>query len=262
VHVLRAEAFDGLAADYDVTFTGTPVGSALRALVWARIDAVLQRSWRVLDLGCGTGADAVRLASRGVEVVALDASANMLTVAQQKADAAGCRERIEFHVLSLEALGSLPQQRPFDGVLSNFGALNCVQNLPALIREVATRLEPGAGLVWVLLGRRVPWEWAWYLAQGAPEKAWRRLRPGGAPWRGLTIQYPPPVEVARLLEPYFRVRRISPLGVALPPTYAAAWLEHSPNVLRALVKLESWVQGCRALASWSDHYIIEAVRLR
>lgn len=42
----------------------------------------------VLDLGCGTGAHAVRLAQRGFDVTGVDLSAEMLAQAQQKAEAA------------------------------------------------------------------------------------------------------------------------------------------------------------------------------
>jgi ubiquinone/menaquinone biosynthesis C-methylase UbiE len=257
---LHAAAFDDLAADYDATFTETAIGRALRTLVWSRMDLALCNSRRVLDLGCGTGEDAVRLARKGTEVVALDSSANMVRMARAKAENAGCHGSIDFHCASMEDLRSVLDGRRFDGVLSNFGALNCVQDLPGLVRDVAQRLEPGAALIWVMLGRRVPWEWAWYLAHGQPDKAWRRLQHDAVSWRGLTIRYPTPAELARLLAPDFIVRRIAPLGVALPPTYAAAWLERSTFLLHALVKLEKLGQRCTALASWSDHYILEAVR--
>lgn len=257
---MHAEAFDDLAADYDATFTETAIGRALRTLVWSRMDIALGGSRRVLDLGCGTGEDAVRLARNGAAVVAIDSSASMVRVARSKADNAGCQGSIEFHCASMENLRSVLDGAGFDGVLSNFGAINCVRDLPGLVREVATRLDPGASLFWVMLGRRVPWEWAWYLVRGQPDKAWRRMQQDDVSWRGLTIRYPTPSELAALLEPDFIIQRISPLGVALPPTYAAAWLEHSAVLLRALMKLETLGQRYTALASWSDHYMLEAVR--
>jgi SAM-dependent methyltransferase len=257
---LHAEAFDELAADYDATFTATAIGKALRTLVWSRMDIALRGARRVLDLGCGTGEDAVRLACKGTEVVAIDSSPKMLRVARAKAENAGCQALIEFHCASMQELGSVLDDGGFDGVLSNFGAINCVQDLPGLVRDIGIRLQPGAALLWVMLGRRVPWEWAWYLMRGQPDKAWRRLQRDPLSWRGLTIRYPMPSEVVELLAPDFMVERISPLGVALPPTYAAAWLERSAILRPALMKLETLGQRCSALASWSDHYMIEAVR--
>jgi len=69
---LHAAAFDERAAGYDADFTNTPLGSALRTLVWARLDRLFTGAQRVLDLGCGTGEDAVYLAARGTRVLGRD----------------------------------------------------------------------------------------------------------------------------------------------------------------------------------------------
>jgi hypothetical protein len=184
----------------------------------------------------------------------------MVRTAEDKARRQGCASRIEFRCLPIESLASAETGELFDGVLSNFGALNCVQDLPAVTGAVAAKLSPGARLVWVLLGRYVPWEWAWYLLRADPVRAGRRLR-GVTGWRGLTIAYPTPGAVARMLAPYFRVDALRPLGVALPPSYAAAWLNRRPRMLAALTRLERSLQQRRALAYCADHYIVEATRL-
>jgi hypothetical protein len=97
--------------------------------------------------------------------------------------------------------------------------------------------------------------------RGEWRKASRRLHPGGSKWRGMTISYPTPAQMRSLLQPYFTVTRLAPLGVALPPSYAAAWLDRSPCAVSVLTRLERWAQRSRMLASWSDHFIVEAVRL-
>jgi len=149
----------------------------------------------------------------------------------------------------------------FDGVLSNFGAVNCVPDMQTLVARVADRLAPGAPLLWVVMGRHAPWEWFWYLARGQWHKAWRRLRPGGVEWRGLTIFYPTPGQIAAVLAPHFKVTRLAPLGVVLPPSYAAGWLDRTPLLAKVLTRLEGLAQHSSTLASLSDHYIVEAVRL-
>jgi SAM-dependent methyltransferase len=258
---LRDCAFDDMAGTYDATFTDTKVGRALREIVWSRLEQVFRPSQRILELGCGTGEDAVRLARRGVRVVATDPSSQMIQVARRKALIGNCQELIEFRCLAMEDIGSFADGDVFDGVLSNFGAVNCVQDLQALVADIAERLAPGAPLLWVVMGRHAPWEWLWYLMKGRWRKAWRRLRPGGIEWRGLTISYPTPAQMRSLLLPHFAVTRLAPLGVALPPSYASAWLERSPFAARVLTRLERWAQRSSMLASWSDHFIVEAVRL-
>jgi SAM-dependent methyltransferase len=257
-------AFDELAIGYDAEFTESAVGRTLRALVRSRFEQAFQSSKRVLELGCGTGEDALDLASRGIEVVAVDASPRMIQVARRKAQARDSNPgtaRVEFHCLSMEHLAPTLDGQAFDGVLSNFGAINCVPDLPVLVADVASRLRPGAPLVWVIMGPYVPWEWLWYLLRGQWAKAWRRLDPGGVSWRGLNVRYPSPSQLISVLRPHFAIRHVGPLGVVLPPTYAGAWLERHPRLLKALTALERMAQRRRVLACVSDHYIVEATRL-
>jgi len=259
---LCTSAFDALAASYDETFTDTLIGRTLRELVWVRLEPLFRDSRRILELGCGTGEDAIRLARLGKHVVAADISPEMIREAARKASAdLQAATSPEFHCVSMEALSSTLAGRTFDGVLSNFGALNCVRDLPGLVSSVAARLEPGSPLLWVLMGRHVPWEWFWFLARGRRDKAWRRLHRDGTQWRGASIHYPTPGRIAALLQPYFCVCRIAPLGFALPPSYASAWLDSSPHVGRVLTRIERLAQACPALARLADHYMIEAVRL-
>jgi SAM-dependent methyltransferase len=255
---MQFSPFDQLAADYDRSFTRSACGRALRSMVWDRLPTVFGTRHRILELGCGTGEDAVRLARAGHRLVATDASAEMIRLARLKAEAAGCADRIEFHAMAAEDLHRLPGEARFDGVFSNFGAINCVADVSALALELSARLTPGAPLLFVVMGRYVPWEWAWFLARGDRERAFRRLARAGTAWRGLPIHYPTPQELARSLAPMFELRRRAALGSVLPPSYAAGWLETRPRWLAALSAVERAL--CRVTAGMADHYMVEATR--
>jgi len=256
----HARGFDELASGYDAAFSATALGTSLRAMVWQRLETAFAGRRRILEIGCGTGDDAIHLAGRGIEVLAIDASPAMLRVAAGKAKAAGCAERIRFQCVPMERLGAELAGETFDGVFSNFGAINCARGLDHVVAGVATLLEPGAPLVWVVMGRHVPWEWAWFLTRGEWRKALRRSRRGGTPWRGMSISYPTPADLERALRPYFAPESRRALGVVLPPTYASGWLERSPRTLSALVRLERSLQRWQLLAAFADHYIFEARR--
>ncbi len=68
--------------------TGRP-SSQLKRLV----DSGTLKPCRTIELGCGTGNDAVYLAQQGFDVTAVDISPTALSLAQQKAHAAGVRAR-------------------------------------------------------------------------------------------------------------------------------------------------------------------------
>src|SRR4029079_14845840 len=107
---MQVAAFYELAPCYDSSCTRSACGRALRSMVWERLPEVFGGRDRILELGCGTGEDAVRLASAGHRVFATDASPEMIRSARLKAASAGCSERIEFHVLPIESLHTLPRE--------------------------------------------------------------------------------------------------------------------------------------------------------
>lgn len=58
----------------------------------------------VLDAGTGTGRFAIHLAQRGINIVAIDSSKEMVKIARKKAQQAGCQHRIQFIVSDIESL--------------------------------------------------------------------------------------------------------------------------------------------------------------
>jgi SAM-dependent methyltransferase len=253
---LHTTPFDELAEGYDVSFTHSACGRNLRARVWESAARLFLGRERILELGCGTGEDAVHLARAGHRVVAVDASAEMIRVARLKAATAGVASRIDFRVLPIESLDQLESDARFDAVFSNFGAINCVADIPRMARTLGKYLEPEAPLLFIVMGRHVPWEWAWYLARGDRARAFRRFARNGVIWRGLTVRYPTPRELASELAPAFAIRRRAALGFALPPSYAAGWLDRSPRSLAVLSVVERMF--ARVTAGLADHFLIEA----
>jgi len=254
-----ASPFDALAAHYDAEFTVTPLGQRLRRAVWRHLDAAFPDGARVLDLGCGTGEDAVHLAARGVSVHAVDSSRAMADAALAKAAREGVAGRVRVEARPIEALAGLPGG-PFDGAYSNFGALNCVADPGAAASALAPLLRPGAPLLLVLMGRAVPWEWAWSLLHGEPRKALRRFSRHGVEWRGLTVFYPTPRAVRRALAPAFVFREARAIGVLLPPTYARGWTDRHPRLLGLLDRVERRLEGVWPLPHLADHVLLRFER--
>lgn len=249
-----------MAQAYDREFTHTAIGRMMREAVWARCAARFNAGSRVLEMNCGTGEDAAWLARQGVQVLATDASPAMIAVARHKLEAASRGAEARVQRLTWEQLGSLPETA-FDGALSNFGGLNCVQDLRGAATALAERLRPGAIAILCIMGPLVPWEWMWYLAHGQPAKAFRRLRRGGALWSGMAIHYPSIATTRRMFAPEFRELRTAAIGALLPPPYAEKWLGRYPKAIAALNHAERSTETLWPLPSLADHYLIELQRV-
>ena len=125
----------------------------------------------MLDLGCGDGALAVRLAAAGAQVVGLDADPAMLRAAASRAAAAGVG--VDFAVGRAEAL-PFPDGR-FDVVVA-VTVLCFVPDAEATFREIARVLRPGGAVVIGELGRWSLWALRRRIRGWLGNRLWRAAR--------------------------------------------------------------------------------------
>jgi ubiquinone/menaquinone biosynthesis C-methylase UbiE len=224
---MSAAAFDRIARRYDELWTETPAGRAQRAQVWRHIDPLFQSGDRILDIGCGTGADAAHLLARGVGIHATDASPAMLAECEILL---GRNPQWSGAVLRAEEIASLPGI--YDGALSNFGALNCVADLQPVARALAAKVRRGGFAAICTIGRFCAWETLRYSARFQFRKAFRRIGGRAQASMGIPVYYPTVARLRHVFAPEFQLVRW--VGVGLwPPAAIDRTLAHLP-VLRAM----------------------------
>lgn len=109
---------------------------------------------RVLDLGCGEGADAVWLAERGWQVVAVDVSATALRRAAEAASARNMLTRIDFQCHDLNE--SFPDGT-FDLVSVQYLHSPARLERDGVLQRAAERVNRGGVLLIVDHGAPPPW---------------------------------------------------------------------------------------------------------
>src|SRR3954447_12754799 len=108
-------AYDTVAADYDRQLE--PAGW-IRRILWRHFDRLFKPGDKVLDLGCGTGIDAIHLARRQVRVTASDASPQMLARLRTKLVDDSVRAKVDVRLGGIDDL--TPElSGPFDGIISS-----------------------------------------------------------------------------------------------------------------------------------------------
>jgi len=258
-------SFDAVAIRYDETFTSSRIGKAQRNAVWSELTKTFHPGDRILEIGCGTGIDACFLAAHGVQVVACDPSAQMIEVAMRRIQERGLQKRVTPIVLSAEQITSLHEDELFEGTFSNFGALNCVEDLTRVARDLAKLLKPGASAVLCWMGPVCAWEMIWYLAHGNREKAFRRTNRQGviakiADGARLHVHYPSVKLLASTFAPEFRLKSIKGIGVAVPPSYLEPWAQRHPHLLRICEQVDSWTARCPGIRVLGDHILARLER--
>jgi len=260
-----AAPFDAVAAGYDEAFTSSKIGQAQRAVVWRELARTFRSGQRILEIGCGTGVDACFLAERGVRVLACDPSSRMIDVTTRRIHQSGLQELVQTRVLAAENLPSLRSGEKFDGAFSNFGALNCVEDLRKLAIDLAGLLKPGATALLCWMGPYCAWEILWYLAGRNRVKAFRRFKSGGVTAKigedaFVHLQYPSFRSIQRSFAPEFRVRSMQGVGVAVPPSYCESWAGRHPHLLELFSKFDLRLGRCPGIRSLGDHLLVRLQR--
>ena len=128
-------------ADKYAAYLETPEGRLRLDLAFANLQEFLPQasSLRALDLGCGTGAIAIRLARLGFQVTLLDCSRPMLDFAERAAREAGLNGRIALAEGDAGEVATLFPAESFDVIICH-NVLEYVRDPAAVLRGAARTL--------------------------------------------------------------------------------------------------------------------------
>ena len=142
-------------ADKYAAYLETPEGRLRCGLAFANLQDFLvlpqsRRSLRGLDLGCGTGATAARLARLGIHMTLLDSSSAMLDITKRAAREAGVDGRIALDHGDAAQVANLFPARSFDVVLCH-NILEYVDDPVAVLRGAARAMRDSSAILSVIV---------------------------------------------------------------------------------------------------------------
>lgn len=258
---MEPAVFDRYSQSYDADFTETKVGKSQRNRVWKLLSGILptDKKWNILEVNCGTGADAIWLASLGHRVLATDISSEMVAIGKQKSRFSELN--LEFQTVGFQNITSTGEPETFDLIFSNFGGLNCISenDLKIFLRAANRLLKPDGKLVMVVMPSFCLWETLYYLLKFQPTNAFRRLKSrakANLEGNDLWVYYHNPFRVCRLARDSFDMKKLASVGLFLPPSYLANFFRNKPRLLKILNSMESLFSGFSWFSALSDHYFL------
>ena len=258
------EAFDSVAADYDGPRGNNSLIQDMRREMWRWLDASFPRAGRLLELGCGTGLDAIRMAERGHHITATDWSPLMASRTHARAEQACVSERVQALALGAHELDRLEGRTLYDGAYSNLGPLNCLPDLRAVSRECARLIRPGGRIVCTVIGRWCPWEISHYARRGDWTRIKVRFARGMVPVRmnGRTVwtSYWTPREFYRAFSGEFTLEHYRGICLLAPPPYLTWVKERHPGWYERLWRWDRRIAGLPVLRLLGDHFLIVMAR--
>jgi ubiquinone/menaquinone biosynthesis C-methylase UbiE len=254
------DAFDSVAADYDGPRGNNALIQDMRSEMWRWLDATFAPGSRLIDIGCGTGLDAIRMAQLGHHVTATDWSPQMVQRTSDRAKRERLTDRVRAIAMGAHELDRFNPPGTYDGAYSNLGPLNCVPDLGDVSRECARLIKPGGALVFTVIGRICPWEIAHYLRR----RQWTRvmvrfargLVPVGMNKHIIWTQYYGPREFYRRFSGEFKLERYRGLCVFAPPPYLTSIRSAHSGLYQRLWRLDRRMSGWPILRGMGDHFLM------
>ena len=239
-----------MAGTYDQVEGRNAISERVRASTLDAAMRVFRPGDRVLELGCGTGRDALALARRGVEVVATDVSCDMVRLTTSRAEAEGLQERIT--AVEMSAADAAELEGRFDGVYSNGGVLNLEPDLARVGQGLTRLVRPGGFAVLTAANRLSLFELTVYPFVLRPRKAYRKLassvpipisREGFGRGYVVPARFLTPHEFRRIIGDGFEVQSLRGLQVFTPPWNFVDLARKFRVAMDPLTKIEDSV-GC------------------
>ncbi len=219
------DAFDSASEEYDYTISHNYINSWIRKRSVNELLRIANARDVLLEIGCGTGSEAIQISKQVRGIVATDISQKMLDVLKRKVKA----KRLDHKIIAAKARASevstVKEVLPEGSVRVAYsfnGALNCepdIHKVPGELSKVVQ--EDGYFLCSIRNTLCLPEALSHSLVLQFDKTATRKEQPMMVSVGGMDIPscYYSPSRFANIFRPYFQVRKMIGLPAFLPPAY-------------------------------------------
>ena len=253
-----ARAFSKQSSSFDQIEKENLILQYMRMRIHDHCMSVFPDKSKILELNCGTGIDAMFFAGRGMTVHATDVASGMISILNSKITQSETGNNITTQLCSYTELPQFPLG-PFDVVFSDFGGLNCVEDLSPVVKGIMLNLKSGGIVTLVVMPRFCPWEVLLAL-KGNFKVAFRRFKKDGAlshlEGEYFRTFYFSPSYIKKVFGEDFKLVKLEGLCTVVPPPYFEFFPKKFGKIFRALARLEKALRFVYPFDRAADHFII------
>jgi len=239
-----SEAFDSASEEYDFTISHNYINTWIRKRSISELLTLVKPKDTVVEIGCGTGAEALDIATHVSRIIATDISDQMIEIVRKKVEArreAGKVIPVKLRAADISQITAILNGDKVQAAYSFNGALNCEPNLESFVAGLASILVPGGYFACsvrnaLCLGEVVSHAAALQFEKMAPRKA----QPVMVSVGGLDIPafYYSPSAFSEFLQPKFKLLKVIGLPAFLPPAYLSDYYVKFKKFGSVLERLE------------------------
>jgi SAM-dependent methyltransferase len=251
-------AFSKQSLAYDSDDKINKVLQDMRQQVYRHVSVFMKKGSEILELNSGTGIDALHFVRQGHRVHATDLSDGMIAQIEKKIVDHHLQDRFTCQQLSYDQLRQ-PEGRKFDYIFSNFGGLNCIDDLSKVTMNLPPLLNHGSFVTWVIMPPICLWELLWVF-KGHGKQAFRRFHKTGvmAHLEGeyFKTYYHSLFRIKEAFGPQFKFVKSEGLCALSPPPSRGDFPVKHPIIYKFLHKIDAIVRSSFPFNRWADHIIV------
>ncbi len=238
------EAFDSASEEYDYTIRHNYINTWIRKRSIRELVNLTKQSDVLLEVGCGTGTEAIQISKHVAGIVATDLSPRMLQILRRKVSAKKRDRKIVGIRLRASEISEAADYLPNSKVRIAYsfnGALNCEPEIRRVPEQLSKIIDDHGYFVCSIRNTLcLPEILSHSLVFQFNKMTARKEQPIMVSVGGIDIPsyYYSPRTFAQFFRAYFRVRKIVGLPAFLPPAYLSDYFVRTGRFGSYLEKLE------------------------